>query len=65
LPNDFDEMLMENIMKMVMENIFISTTINGDENRQCAHLYVICDCFIVGMEDVKLIDKVRLLTYSA
>ena len=56
---------MEKLVQKIREKICYSTCIDGDKNRHRAHICVICDCLIIGLEPVKYVDKETLLQHSA
>ncbi len=55
---------MEKLVQKIREKICFSTCIDGDKNRHRAHVCVICDCLIIGLEPVKYVDKETLLQHS-
>ena len=56
---------MEKLVQKIREKIGYSTCIDGDKNRHRAHVCVICDCLIIGLEEVKYLRKETLLEHSA
>jgi hypothetical protein len=38
----------------------LSTTVDGDKYRPHAHVCVTCDCLIIGMEKVEMIEKTAI-----
>jgi hypothetical protein len=55
---------MEKLVHKIREKICFSTCIDGDINRHCAHVCVICDCLIIVLEKVKYVKKDTLLHHS-
>ena len=55
---------MEKLVQKIREKICLSTCIDGDKNRHRAHVCVICDCLIIGLEPVKHVDKETFLPHS-
>jgi len=51
---------MESIVNKVREDM----PVDGDSNTRRAHLCVVCDCIIIGLDEVRFIDKLRLLYYA-
>ncbi len=43
----------------------MSTIVDGDKNRHSVHVCVVCNCLIIGMEKVDIIEKQQSLIYSA
>ena len=65
LPRELDQLEMEKLVQKIREKICFSTCIDGDKNRHRAHVCVICDCLIIGLEPVKYVSKETLLQHSA
>ncbi len=57
LTNQLKQDHLENIIQKVKDKLVISTVVNEDKNRHRAHICVVCDCLIIGMEKVKLSPK--------
>jgi hypothetical protein len=56
---------LETLVQKVKDTFVNSTIVNGDKNRHHAHICVVCDCLLIGMEDVKFIEKDQLLINSS
>jgi hypothetical protein len=62
-----DRLKPENVEKLVQkvkDKFVMSTIVNGDKNRHCAHICVVCDCLVIGMEEVMFIEKKQLINSS-
>jgi hypothetical protein len=64
LPNDPRVTHIESILKKVREKICLSIAVDGEINRQRAHVCMVCHCLVIGLEEVKFIDKSMLLNHS-
>ena len=56
---------LEKLIEKVKDKMIRSTIVDGDKNRHIAHVCVVCDCLIIGMEKVEIIEKQQLLINSA
>ena len=56
---------LEKLIEKVKDKLIRSTIVDGDKNRHSAHVCVVCDCLIIGMEKVDIIEKQLLLINSA
>jgi hypothetical protein len=65
LPRELNESEMEKIVQKIREKICLSTAVDGDINRHRAHVCVVCDRLIIGLEEVKFIEKETLLESSS
>ena len=52
---------MENLVQKVKDKLIMSTIVDRDKNRHHAHVCVVCDCLIIRMEKVEIIEKQQLL----
>ncbi len=50
---------------MVKDKLVISTVVNEGKNRHLAHICGVCDCLIIGMEEVKFITKEKLMNNTS
>lgn len=64
LSDDSYKVHTKRMLKKIREKVCLSTAINGDLNRHRAHVCAVCDCLIIGLEEVKLIHKLVLLCHS-
>ena len=56
---------LEKLVQKVKDKILMSTIIDSDKNRHSAHVCVVCDCLIIRMEKVDIIEKQLLLINSS
>jgi hypothetical protein len=56
---------MEKVVHKIRHKSCLSTAVDSDMNRHHAHVCVICDCHIIGLEEVKFIKKETLLESSS
>ena len=64
LPKELDQSEMEKLVEKMREKLCFSTCFGGDKNRHRAHVCVICGCLVIGLEEVKYVDKQTLLKHS-
>jgi hypothetical protein len=64
LRRELNESEMEKMVQKIREKICLSTAVDGDMNRHRAHVCVVCDRLIIGLEEVKFIEKETLLESS-
>lgn len=50
----------EELVQKVIDKFVMSMIVNGDKNRHHAHIYVVCNCLTIGMEEVMFIEKKQL-----
>jgi hypothetical protein len=65
LTNQLKQDHLENLIQKVKDKFVISTVVNEDKNRHRAHICVVCDCLIIGMEEVKFITKEKLMNNTS
>ncbi len=52
---------LEKLIEKVNDKLIMSTMVDGDKNRHSAHVCVVCDCLIIGMEKIDIIEMQLLL----
>ena len=55
---------LEKLIEKVKDKLIMSTIVDGDKNRHSAHVCVVCDGLIIGMEKIEFIETQQLLINS-
>jgi len=54
--------LFEKLVQKLKNKLVVSISIDGDKNRHNAHIYIVCDCFLMWMNQAKVIEDEQLFS---